>query len=72
MAQRSGQGGGKRREEVFNTHLAAILRGENLDAAEESQASSGGFPDVEVDLDGARVLIEAKFDGPGAETSLRG
>ncbi|MDD9828563.1 MAG: hypothetical protein OXU92_09365, partial [Deltaproteobacteria bacterium] len=72
MAQRSGQGEGKRREEVFNTYLAAILRGENLDAAEESQASSGGFPDVEVDLDGARVLIEAKFDGPGAETSLRG
>ena len=72
MAQRSGQSGGKRREEVFNTHLAIFLRGENLDAAEESQTSSGGFPDVEVDLDGARVLIEAKFDGPGAETSLRG
>ncbi|MDD9802701.1 MAG: hypothetical protein OXU53_09135 [Deltaproteobacteria bacterium] len=72
MAQSNGQVGGKRREEVFNTHLAIILRGENLEAAEESQASSGGFPDVEVDLDGARVLIEAKFDGPGAETSLRG
>jgi len=63
--------GVRRREEVFNTHLAILLRGENLDAIEEGRTSYGGVPDVVVDLDGARVLIEAKFEGPGAERNLR-
>ncbi|MDD9852329.1 MAG: hypothetical protein OXU78_00005 [Deltaproteobacteria bacterium] len=70
MAQRSSQSGGKRREEVFNTHLAIFLRGENLDAAEESRTLRG-IPDVVVDLDGARVLIEAKYDAPSAERGLQ-
>jgi len=59
MAQRSNQSGNWR-EEVFNTHLAAFLRGENLDASEERRTPRG-VPDVVVDLDAGVTIRGAAF-----------
>jgi len=61
---------GALREEVYNTYLALILREEYLNAVEERRTPRGGRPDVMVDLDGSRVLIEAKYKSQGAEKAL--
>jgi len=58
------------REEVYNTYLALILREEYLNAVEERRTPRGGRPDVMVDLDGSRVLIEAKYESQGARQAL--
>jgi len=58
------------REEVYNTYLALILREEYLNAVEERRTPRGGRPDVMVDLDGSRVLIEAKYQSQGARQAL--
>jgi len=62
--------GGALREEVYNTYLALILREEYLNAVEERRTPRGGRPDVMVDLDGSRVLIEAKYQSQGARQAL--
>lgn len=60
------------RQEVLNVLLAQLLRDRGLIAAPEQvlrpPAGTAKLPDVIVDFQGLRLVLEAEFDGvPGAK-----
>jgi len=61
------------REEAVNVRLADLLSESGASARAETIVRSGRrkkFPDVRVEWAGLRIVIEAKYEGPGAAADV--